>query len=209
MQLDPVQLSEEMSGAPLGDRRLNRRQARIVQRLATNPSAGFPKSMVSNAELEAAYRFFSNEAVTAEAVLTPHYEATCRRMEEESLVIVAHDTTSFEYGNESLRAGLGPIRGSNRQGLLAHLSLALEGHGRKPLGSVKACGVASPGTCGVASPGNGDRARDSFCLGLRTGRPQSHRRGGRVPFAGRRDLRRNPMEPRNGTRGDGPPFLEV
>jgi hypothetical protein len=79
MPIDPELLAEEVAGAPLGDPRRTRRLTRLVTRLARAPARSLP-ALLTPAELEAAYRFFDNPAVTPEALLTPHRDATVARM---------------------------------------------------------------------------------------------------------------------------------
>src|SRR4051812_40592810 len=47
------------------------------------------------AEVEAAYRFFSNDKVTAARVLGPHHDASLRRLAAHPVVLC--DTTELDY----------------------------------------------------------------------------------------------------------------
>ncbi len=69
----------EFEGLVLGDKRLEKRARAIVARGAVAPAESFPKLMPTSGELEGAYRFFQNEAVSAESLLRPHIEATMAR----------------------------------------------------------------------------------------------------------------------------------
>jgi hypothetical protein len=127
-------LSSELASVELGDERLNRRLLSIVDRLSEQPSASFPHAMGDDAELEAAYRFFANERVTAEGILEPHFEATAARVGECETVVVVHDTTEFEFGGEVQREGLGRLIRPG-QGFFGHFALAVSASGtREPLG---------------------------------------------------------------------------
>lgn len=126
-------LSEEFSGAELGDERLNRRLGILADLVAQRPDAGFPKAL-DDAELEAAYRFFGNDRVTPEAILAPHLRQSARRACEHEHVLVVHDTTEFEFGGNKKREGLGRLLRPG-QGFFGHFSLAVTADGtRKPLG---------------------------------------------------------------------------
>ena len=125
-------VSGEFQTVALGDERLNKRLARIVDRVAVAPSMSFPKAMPSVAEREAFYRFIDNERVEWEAIVAPHIEATVERCLPERLVRIAHDTMFSSFEGE--REGLGPIAGKKR-GFGAHLSLAVSANElRAPLG---------------------------------------------------------------------------
>ena len=123
---------EDLRNVNLGDPRRSRRMLKMVERLTADPAASFPDAMSSDAELDALYRFFSNQAVAPKAILEPHLEATWARAKAEQRVIVAHDTTEFSFSSD--RDGLGPINDSGH-GFFAHLALVLSADGHKrPLG---------------------------------------------------------------------------
>jgi hypothetical protein len=129
-------LAVELADADLGDARLNRRVALLAERLSEQPAQSFPKAL-DDAELEAAYRFFGNEQVTPEAILAPHVRQSCRRSGERRRIIVAHDTTQFEFPGATKREGLGRLIKPSAQGFFGHFSLALSADGeREPLGVV-------------------------------------------------------------------------
>lgn len=126
--------SSELADVDLGDARLDRRVVALADRLSARPAASFPKAL-DDAELEAAYRFFGNEAVTPEAILAPHVRQTVRRASSLPRVIVVHDTTAFEFGGQTKREGLGHLIRPAAQGFFGHFSLALSADGqRTPLG---------------------------------------------------------------------------
>ena len=126
-------LSEELSGAELGDERLNRRLGLLANRLAERPAEGFP-SALDDAELEAAYRFFGNDRVAPEEILAPHFRESARRSAQHEQVIVVHDTTQFEFPGHAKRPGLGRLIRPG-QGFFGHFSLAMTADGtRMPLG---------------------------------------------------------------------------
>lgn len=131
----PSDLATEMSGAEFGDARLSRRLRRIVEAVQVAPDQSFP-SLFDDGQLEGAYRFFNNEAVTPEGILQPHVAATVARMASEPVALVVHDTSTMSFDPEGARRGLGRVRSAG-QAFFAHVSLALSGDGtRKPLGAV-------------------------------------------------------------------------
>jgi hypothetical protein len=131
-RLDVKAIAKEQ--APEGtfpDARLTKRLETIVLGVGRSPTESFP-SVFTSAELEGAYRFFSNPLVTMNAIVAPHFEATKVRVAEEACVRVVHDTTEFTYRRAGKRKGLCD-RG--HQGFSAHFSLALTADERRePLG---------------------------------------------------------------------------
>jgi hypothetical protein len=137
MQPHPTTLVEDVSGefanAELGDERRVKRLLEIVGALDASPSAGFPRALGSEAELEGFYRFINNDDFEMCDVLAPHIAATLVRAHAAERVVVVHDTSSIEYTTPSPRKGLGWTTARGRQGFLAHVSLVLTTDGL-PLG---------------------------------------------------------------------------
>lgn len=125
-------VAEELCGA-FEDARLDARLASIVAAMAKDPAGSLP-SVCTSAELEGAYRFFSNYRVTPDAILAPHYRRTAARAAAEPRVLVVHDSTDFSFRADGQRKGLGR-RISSGQTFFGHLSLVLAADGsRRPLG---------------------------------------------------------------------------
>ncbi|MGE0872652.1 MAG: IS4 family transposase [Kofleriaceae bacterium] len=126
-------LSSEVADADLGDARLTARLGLLVDSLADRPGESFPKAL-SDAELEAAYRFFGNAKVTPEAILAPHVRQTARRAAGRDDIVVVHDTTEFEFTGDTKREGLGRLIRPG-QGFFGHFALAVSADAqREPLG---------------------------------------------------------------------------
>lgn len=126
-------LPDEYAEAKLGDPRRVARACRIAEAAARKPGEALPKQAGGDAALEATYRFLNNEQVSADALLAAHASCTVARAAEAGVVLVIHDTSTFEFGGESLREGLGPVAGPNTQGFLSHVSLCVTRDGQ-PLG---------------------------------------------------------------------------
>ena len=89
------------------------------------------------AGLKGAYRFLDNDAVTPAAILAPHTEATWARGAGLPRVLVAQDTTYFNFTRHPATVGLGPIQSVDDHRLIVHSALAMTPEG-VPLGpSVK------------------------------------------------------------------------
>jgi hypothetical protein len=101
------------------------------------PDESFPALTSNDSELEALYRFLSNERIEAELVLAPHYRETVRRAALEESVVVIHDTTAFSFGGETKRKGLGRLKTGSKnavQGFYAHVALVSSIETGAPLG---------------------------------------------------------------------------
>jgi hypothetical protein len=163
------EISAELSEAELGDERLNRRLGQLADQLAKRPGASFPKAL-DDAELEAAYRFFGNDRVQPEEIIAPHFRQSARRAAEHAHVIVAHDTTQFEFSGATKRRGLGRLIKPSAQGFFGHFSLAISADGsRQPLGllaleTVIRSGVPTPRKLRRHSDNRGESSRWRNCV---------------------------------------------
>jgi|SRR5882724_753957 len=128
-------IEAEFEGAELGDERLDRRLVYIAQLVGANPGASFPTSTGNDANLEATYRFLNNERVTPAEILAPHVRQTMRRATQVELVVVAHDTTEFNFGRFE-REDLGYVGRGKSFGFYGHFSLAIDFATQEPLGVI-------------------------------------------------------------------------
>lgn len=129
-----LEVNQEFEKANLGDARLNRRLKEIVQAWSKRPDAGLPAAMGSEAGLKGAYRFLNHSDIQAKVLLELHEEKTKERIQQrEQEVVVAHDTTSFSFGGESEREGMGRLL-SKGQGFFAHVACCFGGEEKEPLG---------------------------------------------------------------------------
>ena len=125
-------LADEFKTIELGDPRLNRRAVLLAERLGQKPSASIPNACQSWAETAAAYRFLSNEQVSWDKVLSPHWQASQARMAQHKVVLCIQDTTELDYNGQAI-TGLGPLSYEAQRGLYLHPTyvVSLE---REPLG---------------------------------------------------------------------------
>ncbi len=124
---------EEFADAELGDLRRTTRLLLLASALGAQPSASLPEATPDPAALKAAYRFFDNDHVRAEAVLASHLQATYARLRSFPLVLAPQDTTYLDWTTHPATTGLGPLAAPSHQGLLAHSTLAFTPE-RVPLG---------------------------------------------------------------------------
>ena len=128
---------EEFGGAQFGDERLSKRLVELARDFYARPQASIPQACDSRARTKAAYRWISHPMINLQTVLAPHYEATTRRIDEESVVLAVQDTTSFNYSTLVATEGLGPIGSPQKgpQGIMMHDTMAFTVDG-VPLGLV-------------------------------------------------------------------------
>lgn len=126
----------EFEGSALGDARLDRRLVSIAETMAAEPDASFPRAAENDSELEATYRFLSNEGVSAQEIVAPHRRRTVERASAVAQVVVAHDTTEFNFGT-SPREDLGRVGRGKSYGFYGHFALAVDAdEHRSPLGVI-------------------------------------------------------------------------
>lgn len=132
---DSEDLGREYAEAGLGDRRLDERLALIASRLAARPAASFPTASANDSELEATYRFLNNPRATPESILAPHVRETVRRCGDATRLVVAHDTSEFNFGKTS-RRDLARVGQGKSFGFYGHFALAVDSgnEARQPLG---------------------------------------------------------------------------
>lgn len=107
-----------------------------MARLARHPGESLPTAMMTEAELEAAYRFFSNESVTFEALLEAHASSVVDRLKED-VVLAVHDTTNCRFGHADPRE-VGFLQ-TGKAGFLLHYALLVSSaQWKRPLGVVHA-----------------------------------------------------------------------
>lgn len=128
---------QELGGARLGDQRLSERLLCLARDFYARPQANVPQASQGRARTKAAYRWLAHEKVTVNEILAPHYEATTRRIAEQSVVLVVQDTTSFNYSTHAAAQGIGLIGTSpdGPKGVLMHDTMAYTVDGL-PLGLV-------------------------------------------------------------------------
>ena len=124
---------EDLSRADLGDpRRVARAQA-VVARLSAKPDASLPDAMVSDSELEGAYRLFSNDHVSFERLFDAHAFGTAERARGSKVVLAIHDTTmcTFRHADPNEVGYLN----TGKPGFPLHLTLLIDTREwRRPLG---------------------------------------------------------------------------
>lgn len=124
----------EFEGADLGHATRTARLRKVVEAVARQPSASFPKAAGSDIELEGLYRALSNPHTEWQQILDPHQRKAAQRCKGGPVVVV-HDTTEFQFSHAD-PAEIGYLQ-TGKPGFYGHVSLAVSADGeRKPLGVV-------------------------------------------------------------------------
>jgi hypothetical protein len=143
--------SSEFAKARFGDQRLNKRVIRFLDTALRRPECSLPKMAGGPSGALGVYRLVANDKVTASTVAAPHEAQTVVRCAAEQAVLVVHDSSTFGYGKDTKRTGLGEIAGGG-VGFLTHVSLAVSEPSRKPLGVLKHRAWARPAATPTAKP---------------------------------------------------------
>jgi Transposase DNA-binding/Transposase Tn5 dimerisation domain len=116
----------ELARSHLGHRARDKRLLRVAKSACKAPAESIPQQFyLDEAGLKGAYRFFSNEKVTAEAILSGHVAATRDRCSQSGRVLAVQDTTSLVFEHEVQGAGrINQFK--SVKGLWVHSTLALD-----------------------------------------------------------------------------------
>lgn len=139
-------VDREIAGCKFKDARLGERFQKLLRQIASAVGQTIPFACRDWANTKAAYRFFSNERVSEEEILSGHFQATRdRTAATDGHILVLHDTTEFSYTREkpsligstckvnSGRDKKGRLRSHTVCGILMHSSLVVTPEGL-PLG---------------------------------------------------------------------------
>jgi len=136
---NPGQWAEDQfGGADLRDRRRTRRLVETAERMAVNSSGSIPQQMGSRRAARGAYRLFSMEEVTHEAVCEPHFRRTREAASRGGLVLLVQDATELNLTLHDACVGRSPIgHGGRMKGMHQMNVLAVDGATRLPLGLMR------------------------------------------------------------------------
>lgn len=135
-------VEKEFRGAPLGDKRLEKRLMSIVREKGKAPVKSFARAVRGDrAAIAGYYRFIDSPAeseVDMDSILRPHRDRTLQRMNNAGDTLCVHDTTDLNLDTLDACEGLGVIgknqTGTRTRGLRLHSSLAVDAESGIPLG---------------------------------------------------------------------------
>lgn len=117
-------VNEESATVDFSDERLDKRMRVILDRVGSKPGASLPAACKGWDETFGAYRFFNNEKVTGQKVLSPHRDATLKRIAGHNVALCIQDTTEMDFTGRKLK-GAGPLSIPERIGFFNHVTLAV------------------------------------------------------------------------------------
>lgn len=118
-------ITDELSTVELGDDRLHKRYALLLERLQSSPNLSIPGASNGWSETQAAYRFFSNPKIDKDRILAPHVQSTQERMQQHPVVLCIEDTSFVNHAGQRETPGLGPHTSELEYGYFLHPLLAM------------------------------------------------------------------------------------
>src|SRR4030081_3080901 len=98
---DESWVDREVAGCKFKDLRLGERFRKLLKQIGGAIGQAITFGCQDWANTKAAYRFFSNDRVDEEAILSGHFQATYDRFAAtDGYVLVLHDTTEFSFKRE-------------------------------------------------------------------------------------------------------------
>lgn len=117
-------VEHEIAGARMKDQRLKGRLSQLLSQLSGEPERSVPGACKQWSDVLGAYRFFDNERVEFEDILSGHKEATLARMEDHQVILVAQDTTFLNFATSQNKEGFGTLKKTVRNEHLLHVNVA-------------------------------------------------------------------------------------
>jgi hypothetical protein len=134
--------SKELISVKLGDKRLNRRLAKVASDLLNNADEPIQLACGNWANAKAAYRLFDNDKLQEKKLLQAHQTETINRLEKssEEIFLAIQDTTVLNYTHHPKKKGLGKINKNGgfekpSMGFFLHNTLLMSENGL-PLGLI-------------------------------------------------------------------------
>ena len=124
-------LKNELAGVSLGDKRLDDRLLEVVEGKCRFPNRSLSRIFPNLGERKGAYRLIANSKVTMEKILESHFQASCKRVSGDHLVLAIQDSSNLNFGSSP--AELGYLDHGRGNGLMGHMNLLVSGSGL-PLG---------------------------------------------------------------------------
>lgn len=124
----------EFGNLDLGDERLNKRAVKMIDTFSKAPKSSIPQACQGWAETQATYRFYANENVTWDKLLTAHIDQVEHRisLSEEPVILCIQDTTELDFNGQETE-GLGRLSYDAQRGMYLHPTLCITPD-RIPLG---------------------------------------------------------------------------
>ena len=116
----------EFSECELGDRRRNQRIMKLAVQVAARPDGSTPDQTETWGDLKAAYRLFSEDDVSFQAIIEPHCRHTRETCQSGEQKLILNDTTELDFTSHHKTRGLGPIGNGFGRGFFVHSGLMVD-----------------------------------------------------------------------------------
>ena len=139
----------EVYRVPVWDKRCLRTLVAACETLAENAQMSFSQALGSRRK--AVSHILHHQETTQEVLLSGHIHATKQRCQQEERILIASDTTTFDFSGHKATQGLGPINDKEHLlGFFVHSALAMTQTG-VPLGLLHQYSWArDPSQAGIA-----------------------------------------------------------
>jgi hypothetical protein len=122
-------IDEQFSRINVGDTRLQKRAVDVAIGCAEHPEESLAGRFDKWADLQGAYRFFSNPKITHQALQQPHWDQVLEKARfSEETVLFIQDGSELLFNSHLWTHGLGPTSDSNGNGLMFHSCLVAKYH---------------------------------------------------------------------------------
>lgn len=118
-------VTKELAEIDLGDKRLNKRVLKILDTASKQPQSSLNTMFHTRKEVQACYRFFSNDLVTESKIIEPHLQQTQERILQQPVVLCPSDSTSLNYTTRKTLKDSGYLSSNNAQGFFMHTTIAI------------------------------------------------------------------------------------
>ncbi len=109
----------------MGDARLNKRLAEVIDRLSIQPNESIPSANDCWTETVGVYRLIDNNKSSFDSIMSGHRAATLNRAQEEPVVLIPQDTTFLNFATEAKKKDMGTLRVKDSNQQLLHTSIAI------------------------------------------------------------------------------------
>lgn len=111
-------IEDQFGNCELGNRLRTERLQKVARAMLNCPEQSLPKQNPAWADLKAAYRLFSNEKVTFDAIAEPHWQQT--RQTKSGRYLLISDTTDIDHFSHRCTTGLGMLGSGTGRGMQLH-----------------------------------------------------------------------------------------
>ena len=120
---------EQFSAIAVGDARLQKRAVDVATGCAERPEKSLAGRFDEWADLQGAYRLFSNPKITHHALQQTHWHRVLEKARfSEETVLFIQDGSELLFNSHPWTHGLGPTSDSNGNGLMFHSCLVAKYH---------------------------------------------------------------------------------